>query len=433
MVVNDVARSISLDVVRVGRPVPSGWGGAAAAVRQMRSPAIVRILEKDFLPQSAMNLLVMFSRRTLFLLLGIGICALLAIPQAVPAAASPAEAAGGGQGAAGTPSGVPSAWSTNDLLAAYERSTQLMESTAILVPNLARAGEPLLETARQAVANLNGNGQHRNLVFLHRLVANLKTYLQLLDALEKPYPMPEAAARQISQLRDLTLQFEALQLHLMESAETSMRGSDRDNLARYREANQKLPKPNPKTPRVVFLGDSITDSWRLEEYFSGEDFVNRGISGQITGQMLGRFKQDVVDLQPSAVVILAGTNDIGRGVPQEVIEDNLMMMFDLADKHRIKVVVCTVLPVSDYAKDRGIRFIQTQRRSPARIKILNDWLKVAARNRRYRLVDYHLVMADEGGFLKRDASDDGLHPNATGYRAMAPHVLSAIRDVTRGR
>lgn len=336
-------------------------------------------------------------------------------------------------GAAAVPATSPVNWNVNELLAAYERSTQLMESTAILVPNLARAGEPLLETARQSVTNLNANGQHRNLVFVHRLVANLRTYLQLLDALEKPYPMPEAAARQISQLRDLAQQFDALQLHIMEASEQSLRGSDRDNLARYREANQKLPRPNPKSPRVVFLGDSITDGWRLEEYFPGDDFVNRGISGQTTGQMLGRFKQDVIDLNPAAVVILAGTNDIGRGVPQEIIEDNLAMMFDLADKHRIKVIVCTLLPVSDYAKDRGARFIQTQRRPPARIKTLNEWMKVAVRSRRYRLVDYHLVMADDAGFLKQDASDDGLHPNATGYRAMSTHVLSAIRDVVRGR
>ncbi len=327
----------------------------------------------------------------------------------------------------------PASWNVNQMLESYERSTQLMESTGILVPNLSRAAEPLLENARQSVANLNANGQHRNLVFVHRLLKNLQTYLQLLDAMEKPYPMPETAARQISQLRDLAQQFDALHLHLMEQSEVSLRGSDRDNLARYREANQRLPRPNAKQPRVVFLGDSITDSWRLEEYFPGNDFVNRGISGQITGQMLGRFQQDVINLNPGAVVILAGTNDIGRAVPQHVIENNLTMMFDLADKHRIKVVVCTLLPVSDYAKERGPRFVQTQRRPPARIQTLNEWLKVTARARRYRVVDYHLVMADGEGFLKQDASDDGLHPNATGYRSMSTHILSAIRDVLRGK
>ncbi len=331
------------------------------------------------------------------------------------------------------PATPPSRWGTNELLAAYERSTQLMESTAILVPNLSRAGEPLLETARQAVANLNANGQQRNLVFVYRLLTNLRTYLQLLDALEKPYPMPDAAARQIAQLRDLSIQLEALHIHLMESGERTMRGSDRDNLARYRDANQKLPRPNPKSPRVVFLGDSITDGWRLEEYFPGNDFVNRGISGQTTGQMLGRFKQDVIDLSPAAVVILAGTNDIGRAIPQDAMEDNLAMMFDLADKHRIKVIVCTLLPVSDYAKERGVRYVQTERRPPSRINAFNEWLKATVRARRYRLVDYHLVMADEAGFLKKDASDDGLHPNATGYRAMSTHILSAIRDVLRLR
>jgi lysophospholipase L1-like esterase len=344
------------------------------------------------------------------------------------------NAEGGAAGAgAETVASPPASWNVNQSLAAFERSTQLMESTGILVPNLSRAAEPLLETARQTVANLNANGQHRNLVFIHRLLKSVQTYLQLLDALEKPYPMPETAARQIQQLRDIAVQLEALQLHLMEQGEVSLRGADRDNLARYREANQRLPRPNAKLPRVVFLGDSITDSWRLEEYFPGNDFVNRGISGQTTGQMLGRFKQDVIDLQPAVLVILAGTNDIGRGVAQHVIESNLSLMFDLADKHRIKVILCTLLPVSDYAKERGVRFVQTERRPPARIKMVNDWLKVTARSRRYRLVDYHLVMADGEGFLKQDSSDDGLHPNAEGYRAMSNHILSAIRDVARGK
>lgn len=353
----------------------------------------------------------------------IRVLSVLLLALAVPAARMHAQ-----QPEAAAP---PPSWNTLDLLSAYERSTNLMESTAILVPNLSRTAEPLLETARHAVTNLNANGQHRNMVFVFRLLTNLRAYLQLFDALEKPYPLPETVARQMAELRGLAVQLEALHLSLMEGGEQALRGSDRDNLARYREANTRLPKPNARVPRVVFLGDSITDGWRLEEYFPGNDFVNRGISGQVTGQMLGRFKQDVVDLAPQAVVILAGTNDIGRGVSQAATEHNLTMMLDLAEKYRIRVILCTLLPVSDYAKERGERFMQTARRPPERIQALNAWIKNTARSRRIRVVDYHLVMADEGGFLKREASDDGLHPNAVGYRAMAPHVISAIRDVVR--
>lgn len=322
-------------------------------------------------------------------------------------------------------------WTTDEMLEAYGRSAQLMESSAILIPNLSRAGEPLMEQAKQAVANLNVNGQSQNGVQIHRLNAALRGYLQLLDAMEKPFPLPEATGKQVAELRGLFLELDAWELELLHRKENNLRGADRDNFSRYRDANAKLAAPNAKTPRVLFLGDSITDRWRLEEYFPGYDFVNRGISGQITGQMLGRFQRDVIALRPSVVVILAGTNDIGRGTPQEVIESNFESMFDLADKHRIKVIVCTVMPVSDYAKDRGTRFIQTQRRSPARIQALNEWLKREAAQRRYKVVDYYGATVDGSGYLRKDVSDDGLHPDATGYRLMAPLVMEGIRDLVK--
>lgn len=322
-------------------------------------------------------------------------------------------------------------WSANEMLAAYERSAQLVESTAILIPNLSRAGEPLLEQAKQATLNLHANGGGQNALQVHRLNAALRGYLQLLDAMEKPYPLPEATDKQVAELRALFLQLDAWEMELLRRNQSALRGSDRDNFARYREANTRLPAPNAKSPRVVFLGDSITDSWRLEEYFPGYDFVNRGISGQMTGQMLGRFQRDVIDLRPAAMVILAGTNDIGNGVPSEVIESNYESMFDLADKHRIKVIVATVMPVSDYAKDRGMRYIQTQRRSPSRIAALNVWLKQEAARRHYKIVDYHAALADNTGALRKELSDDGLHPNAAGYRAIAPLVMAAIRDVVK--
>lgn len=322
-------------------------------------------------------------------------------------------------------------WNANEMLEAYDRGAQLMESSAILIPNLSRAGEPLMEQAKQSVMNLNANGQQQNAVYIHRLNAALRGYLQLLDAMEKPFPLPEATGKQVAELRALFLELDAWEMELLRRKEADLRGSDRDRFSRYREANAKLPPPNAKSPRVLFLGDSITDGWRLDEYFPSFDFVNRGISGQITGQMLGRFQRDVIALRPSAMVILAGTNDIGKAVPQEVIESNFESMFDLADKHKIKVVVCTVMPVSDYAKDRGTRFIQTQRRSPARIQALNEWLKREAAQRRYKVVDYYAATVDGSGYLRKEISDDGLHPNASGYRLMAPLVMEGIRDVVK--
>lgn len=322
-------------------------------------------------------------------------------------------------------------WSANEMLANYDRSVQLIESSAILIPNLSRAAEPFLAQAKQAVLNLNANGGQQNMEQVHRLNASLRGYLQLLDAMEKPYPLPEATEKQVAELRGLFLKLDAWELELLRRNQSVLRGSDRDNLARYREVNSRLPAPNSKTPRVVFMGDSITDGWRLDEYFPGYDFVNRGISGQMTGQMLGRFQRDVIDLRPAAMVILAGTNDIGNAVPSEVIESNYESMFDLADKHRIKVIVATVMPVSDYAKDRGFRYIQTQRRSPSRIAALNVWLKQEAARRHYKVVDYHAAMADNTGALRKEFSDDGLHPNAAGYRAIAPLLMTAIRDVLK--
>ena len=140
---------------------------------------------------------------------------------------------------------------------------------------------------------------------------------------------------------------------LLDSKDAQLRSPDRDNLVRYSEANRKLPPPAAGKPRVVFFGDSITDLWRLNEYFSDRDFVNRGISGQITGEMLGRFKADVLNLQPAAVLILAGTNDLARNIPLVTIEDNYGMMATLASAHNIKVIFASVLPVSDYHKDQN--------------------------------------------------------------------------------
>ena len=144
--------------------------------------------------------------------------------------------------------------------------------------------------------------------------------------------------------------------------EAQLHNPDRDNLKRYAEANEKLGAPSPQKPRVVFLGDSITDGWRLNEYYGGDrDFVNRGISGQITGEMLGRMKADVIDLKPRLVLVLAGTNDLARGVPVNAIENNLSMIADLAEAHHIQPMFASLLPVSDYHKDANPQYLQTGR------------------------------------------------------------------------
>ena len=204
-------------------------------------------------------------------------------------------------------------------------------------------------------------------------------------------------------------------------------------LARYREANTKIAPPAKDEQRVVFMGDSITDLWdepRFGGFFPGKPYIDRGISGQTTPQMLIRFRPDVLALRPRAVVILAGTNDIaGNTGPAtlEAIEDNLASMAELARAHGIRVVLASVLPVSDYDKTRdGRAIIRTEQRPPAQIKALNEWLKKYAADNGATYLDYYSTLADDRGFLQDELSDDGLHPNAKGYAVMAPLAERAI-------
>jgi lysophospholipase L1-like esterase len=197
-------------------------------------------------------------------------------------------------------------------------------------------------------------------------------------------------------------------------------------LARYRDANAALKPPAESENRVVFFGDSITDIWHLEEYFPGKPYVNRGIGGQTTPQMLIRFRQDVIDLQPKVVVILAGTNDIaGNTGPMrlEDIEADYSTMAELARVHNIRVIFSSVLPVHNYTP-RGQEFFA--QRSPGKILELNRWLKNYCTANGLVYLDYFTPMVDEKGLLKRDLAEDGLHPNATGYKIMAPLAEAAI-------
>jgi lysophospholipase L1-like esterase len=202
---------------------------------------------------------------------------------------------------------------------------------------------------------------------------------------------------------------------------------DFGQLARYRAANAALKPPAPGENRVVFFGDSITDIWHLDEYFPGKPYLNRGIGGQTTPQMLVRFRQDVIALQPKVVVILAGTNDIaGNTGPMrlEDIEANYASLADLAAANHIRVIFSTVLPVHNYT-DRSKDFFA--QRSPEKILALNKWLKeYVAAHPDCLYLDYFTALVDDKGLLKKDLADDGLHPNAAGYKIMAPLAEAAI-------
>ena len=211
--------------------------------------------------------------------------------------------------------------------------------------------------------------------------------------------------------------------------------SDWPNLKRYAEANSKLAAPAKGEDRVVFMGDSITDSWKLAEYFPGKPYINRGISGQTTPQMLVRFQPDVIALKPKVVVILAGTNDIaGNTGPMslEAIESNYRSMAELAKANGIKVVFASILPISDYNKNaQGQPIIRSTARQPDKILALNKWLQDYAAANKHIYLDYFSATVDDKGFLKADLANDGLHPHAGGYKIMAPLAQKAIEAALR--
>ena len=204
---------------------------------------------------------------------------------------------------------------------------------------------------------------------------------------------------------------------------------DWNQLGRYHQDDLRLEKAGPVKGRVVFMGDSITDGWDLAKYFPGKPYVNRGISGQTTPQMLVRMYPDVIRLQPAAMIILAGTNDIARNTGPEtarMIEDNFRAMSDLAVRHGIKVILCLLTPVSDYTK-----YKQTEHRPPADILELNDWLRKYAPDIDAEIADYYSAVVDDKGMFREGYSNDGLHPNAKGYELMAPVAEAAIEQALK--
>jgi lysophospholipase L1-like esterase len=194
------------------------------------------------------------------------------------------------------------------------------------------------------------------------------------------------------------------------------------NLARFKDADAALAAPAAGESRVVFMGDSITQGWKLDVSFPGKPYINRGISGQTSPQMLVRFRQDVIDLQPKVVVILAGTNDVaGNTGPMtlEQSESNLASMADLAQANGIRVVLCSVTPSADFPWHPGLEPAQ-------KIAVLNAWIRGYAAAKGYVYVDYYSALKDDRGGLPPALSKDGVHPLPAGYAVMAPLAEAGI-------
>lgn len=264
--------------------------------------------------------------------------------------------------------------------------------------------------------------------FAVRLVLAATVVLALATAAkaEPPVPVPEGVApgaidsRYVAAPATLTPGDVASLQYLL---------ADWAQLGRYRKDNAALPPPPAGERRVVFYGDSITEGWGANgvPFFPGKPYVNRGISGQTTAQMLVRFRQDVIALHPTVVVILAGTNDLAGNTGYatlEMIEDNLRSMTELAQAHGIRVVLSSVLPVTDYPWRPGVR-------PAAKVRALNAWLRDHAQVHDAIYLDYHAAMSNADGGLDAHLATDGVHPTPAGYAVMAPLAQAAVEEALR--
>jgi lysophospholipase L1-like esterase len=213
---------------------------------------------------------------------------------------------------------------------------------------------------------------------------------------------------------------------------------DFGRLDRYAAANAELMATRTSARRVIFFGDSITDNWSKQAFggfFPGKPYVNRGIGGQTTTQMLVRVRADVIDLKPAVVVILAGTNDVsGNAGPMtpEGIEANLASLAELAHASNIKVVLATLLPVGDDKKDpAGKTIMRSKDRPPEVLRAVNHWIAGYTKKSHHVFLDYYAALADATGAFKPELNFDGLHPNAAGYAVMAPLAEKAIAEALR--
>jgi lysophospholipase L1-like esterase len=220
-----------------------------------------------------------------------------------------------------------------------------------------------------------------------------------------------------------------LSLFINMEQNTLAQNMDWANLEKYREDNIKIGLPASDENRIVFMGNSITEGWKDIDpgFFKDKPYIDRGISGQTTPQMLVRFRADVINLNPKVVVILAGTNDIAgnTGISTlEMIEDNIASMVEIAKANNIKVILCSVLPVYDYPWKPGLQ--------PAeKIINLNKWIKDYADNNKIIYADFFTPMVDERKGLKKEYSEDGVHPNLDGYKIMNTIVELAISEALK--
>ncbi|CAL4868749.1 hypothetical protein MMA231_03038 [Asticcacaulis sp. MM231] len=194
----------------------------------------------------------------------------------------------------------------------------------------------------------------------------------------------------------------------------------------YAAQNAALPPPAPSEKRVVFIGDSITDRWNLARFFPGRPYVNRGIGGQVSPQMLVRFHADVVALKPKAVVILAGINDIHGALQVETeaqIAANYRAMAEIAEANGIKPIFTLLIPVNNYTPNAATML---EERRPERVAWLNAWLSGFCADHGYSLIDYGPLLRDDKGLLKAEYTSDGIHPNDAAYAVMAPLAEAAI-------
>lgn len=205
--------------------------------------------------------------------------------------------------------------------------------------------------------------------------------------------------------------------------------NDWPDLRRYRDENEKAGLPSAKENRVVFMGNSITDGWinASPDFFAKNLYLDRGIGGQTTPQMLLRFRQDVIDLKPKVVIILAGINDIaGNTGPSsvEMIENNLMSMAQLAKANGIKVVMCSILPAVAFPWKQTIDPVE-------KIAAINKWMKSYTAKNNFVYVDYFNAMADERKGLPANLSKDGVHPTEAGYKIMEPLAVQGIEKALK--
>lgn len=251
----------------------------------------------------------------------------------------------------------------------------------------------------------------------------MKRFLLLLVCVPALFAQTEAQAPEAGQAA-AQAELEKLRMQMFRIQKTL---TDWANLTRYRQENADLAAKALEANRVVFMGDSITDAWgrtyAVGKFFPGKPYVNRGISGQTTPQMLIRFRPDVIALKPKAVLILAGTNDIAGNTGPMTIEEtegNLTSMAELAKASGIQVILASVMPTCDYYHK------QTDRRPNEKIVELNTWMEEYAKQNGFVYLDYYTALLDDQKVFKKELTYDGLHPNDAGYEIMSPLAQKAI-------